>query len=800
MGSGTLRFEIRTANGDLPVEGADILVSDGAGATLFRQTSNEGGLTDSITLNAPDGIFAQDPDYTGSVFGSYNVTVSAGGFRQVNIEGVQIFDGIDSVLPVILHPQTAAGTKALSESISILPNALKDPSPRHQVTESPNPRVLREVIIPDTIRVKLGRPDSHAVVVRVPFIDYIKNVASSEIYPNWPISSLEANILCQISLTLNRVYTEWYPGRNYNFDITNSTTVDQYYVHGRNIFDSVARIVDRIFNHYIRRTGFKEPYYAEYCNGTTATCPGLSQWGTVTLANQGYTPIDILKYYYPKDIEVVVCNRFAGIEESYPGYSLSVGSSGEYVHAMQLFLNRVSGDFPNIPRIQNANGIFGTDTRAAVQEFQRTFGLSPDGVIGRATWNYISRIYVAVKKMAQLVSEGQRIGVGNTPPTTTIRQGARGENVVLLQYLLSTIAEFYGSVSPPLQTGVFDTSTLQSVRDFQAEFGLTQDGVVGSGTWRTLYDVYKGIGGNVQIPPFGNQEYPGYALRRGSSGNAVKLIQNYLNAIGEVFTVIPKVTVDGMFGSATEAQVRAFQSIFGLTTDGIVGPSTWHSIIDQFNLLNVDTYPGTALRVGSRGEDVRKIQICLNIISTKYPSIPRLTEDGIFGNGTAAAVREFQRIFKLSQDGVVGLNTWNAIMREYRAIAMGQGTGRELGEGGSSEERQVEYISSVSYENVSYPGALIKIGENSDNVRIMQNYLAALSASYPIPKINTDGDFGQNTEDCVRAFQQLVGLDADGIIGQDTWKAISDSYWNLTNRDAMISAMGRAIVGKMFLG
>ena len=630
---------------------------------------------------------------------------------------------------------------------------------------------------------------------------HTKNVASSEIYPNWPIASLEANILCQISLTLNRVYTEWYPGRGYPFNITNSTTVDQFYVHGRNIFDSVARIVDRIFNYYIRRTGFKEPYYAEYCNGTTATCPGLSQWGTVTLANQGYTPMDILKYYYPKDIEIASSNRFAGIEESYPGYSLSIGSSGEYVQAMQLFLNRISGDFPNIPKIQNANGIFGVDTRAAVQEFQRTFDLSPDGVIGRATWNYISRIYVAVKKMAQLVSEGQRIGIGQNPPNVTLRQGARGENVVLLQFLLSMIAEFYDAVTPPLHTGIFDSATAQSVRDFQQEFGLTKDGVVGPATWRILYDAYKGIVGNVQVPPFGNQEYPGTALRIGSSGNAVKQIQSYLNAISEglgLQNVIPIITADGIFGSATERQVKAFQSIFKLTTDGIVGPSTWHSIIDQFNLLNVDTYPGVALRVGSRGADVQKIQTYLNVISTKYPGIPKLTEDGIFGNGTAAAVREFQRIFGLTIDGVVGLNTWNAIVREYRAVAAGRDRNQEYDESEAGGERQAEYI--TAFEATNYPGSPLKIGENSDNVRIMQQYLNLLSASYQIPSVNEDGAFGENTENCVRAFQQLVGLTSDGIIGQDTWKAINDSYWNLVNREALISAMGRAIVSKIFLG
>jgi len=327
------------------------------------------------------------------------------------------------------------------------------------------------------------------------------------------------------------------------------------------------------------------------------------------------------------------------------------------------------------------------------------------------------------------------------------------------------------------------------------------DGVVGPSTWRALYDAYQSIVGNVQVPPSGNQDYPGWALRVGSSGDAVKLIQNYLNAISEglnLQAVIPIVTADGIFGRATEEQVRAFQRVFGLTADGIIGPSTWHSIIDQFNLLNVDTYPGVALRVGSRGADVQKIQTYLNVISKKYPSIPQLTEDGIFGNGTAAAVREFQRIFGLTQDGVVGLNTWNAIMREYRTVAAGQDRNRELDEGQNQSERQIEYI--AAFEAVNYPGSLLKLGEDGNNVLVMQQYLGALSATYQIPNLQADGVFGEKTESSVRAFQQLVGLADDGIIGPDTWKAISDSYWNLANRDALIAAMGRVIVGKMFLG
>ncbi|MCL2350819.1 MAG: peptidoglycan-binding protein [Defluviitaleaceae bacterium] len=477
MGSGTLRFEISTANGDLPVAGALIKVMDTAGNVLFERRSDAGGLADDVTLDAPDAALSQDANYKGDVFGKYNVSVTADGFSPIAINGVQIFDGVGSVLPVVMYPQLDGTTRVLPRTYDIPENTLKNPEPRNPPGEvPPMERVLREVIIPDFITVKLGPPDSHAQTTRVPFIDYIKNVASSEIYPDWPKAALEANILCQISFALNRVYTEWYPTRGYNFNITNSTRFDQFFVPGRNIFDTVSVIVDRIFNHYIARIGFKEPYFAEYCNGTTATCPGLSQWGTVTLANQGYAPLDILKYYYPNDIEIVVCNRFSPINESYPGQPLSVGSSGEAVQQMQIYLNRISGDFPLIPRIQNPNGIFGADTQAAVRAFQKQFNLTQDGVIGRATWNYISRIYVAVKKLALLNSEGERLGIGKNPPTTTLRQGARGENVVQLQFLLNYIAQFYGSVPEVVETGVFGAGTAESVTAFQREFGLTADG------------------------------------------------------------------------------------------------------------------------------------------------------------------------------------------------------------------------------------------------------------------------------------------------------------------------------------
>ena len=765
MGNGTLRLDIKTANGNLPVTDATATILSQAGNALYNQAADESGLTDVVNLEAPDKRNTLNPNYTGDYYSQYNVRVEAPGFQPQEIIGVQIYDGEPSVLPVIMEPLTATNRNAQAQRIVIGPNALLDATPRIQEHGPPSTRVLREVIIPEYITVHLGPPKSQVNNVRVPFIDYCKNVASSEIFPTWPVASLEANILCQISLALNRVYTEWYPNQGYNFNITSSTTVDQYFVYGRNIYDSVAVIVDRIFNHYLKRAGFKEPFYAEYCDGIKANCPGLKQWGTVTLADRGYTPMEIIHYYYPKDIEQVVCNRIEGIEESYPGTALRMGSYGTDVQMIQLFLNRIRTNFPQIPRIANPNGVFGADTQAAVIAYQKIFNLTPDGVVGRATWNSIHRTYTAVKKLAELTSEGERVGIGKTPPTTTTRPGDRGENVVQLQFLLNFIAQFDSRIPSVLETGEYDNQTREAVLAFQRSRGLTADGLVGAGTWRALYDAYYGITGNVPTPPAGIEDYPGSALRVGSSGDSVRLIQTYLNQLSQVFDSIPAVQVDGVFGAGTELAVRQFQRLFGLTVDGVVGPSTWNAIIEQHRLLNTDTFPGVTLRVGSKGDHVLQMQRYLNAIRKRYPTIPALTEDGVYGNGTAAAVREFQRIFGLTQDGVIGPNTWNTIVREYKNAGN-------------------------PYSASLYPGTPLSVGASGEHVSTMQSYLSSLSQYYDIiPNIPVDGKFGDDTANAVRAFQRLFGMTEDGVIGPQTWQAINDAYWNITNRDAYINAL-----------
>ncbi|HBA48151.1 MAG TPA: hypothetical protein DCZ91_10215 [Lachnospiraceae bacterium] len=358
-------------------------------------------------------------------------------------------------------------------------------------------RILRQVVIPNPITVHLGAPGSNASNVKVSFPDYVKNVASSEIYPTWPDASLRANIYAIITFALNRIFTEWYRSRGYDYDITNSTAYDQNFVYGRPIYDSVSRVVDEIFNEYVRRPGQNAPYFTSFCNGTTVTCRGMSQWGTVTLANNGYTPLEILRNYYPNDVEIVEADAYANVPSSYPGTALRVGSTGLDVETIQTYLNRIRRNYPAIPAINDPAGTFGDSTRAAVTKFQSIFGLAADGIVGKATWYKISSIYAGVTRLAELDSEGTTLGIGTVPPNSVLRQGSRGQDVITLQYLLDVISEYYPTVPAPAQDGIFGNGTQQAVTAFQRATGLSADGIVGAATWRKLYGVYLGIGQNV---------------------------------------------------------------------------------------------------------------------------------------------------------------------------------------------------------------------------------------------------------------------------------------------------------------
>jgi len=599
MGIGFLTIQARTGDDILPVANAKVIIKRPDGPMLYETVTNANGNTESFALTAPNMALTLDPSYTQPAYSICDVEISSTGFVTTFIRDIEIVDTQTSILPISMRP-VAIGSETRSRSIIIIPpKSLLQSKPDEQAgppdVPLPEGRVLSDVVIPDYITVHLGRPDNAtARNIRVKFSEYIKNVVSSEIYSTWPQSSLVANIHAIVTYALNRIYSEWYRSRGYNFDITNSTAFDQSYREGGPIFENISRIVDGIFNVYARKIGFGNPFFTQFCNGTTVTCAGLSQWGTVALANQGMTPIQILHNYYPKDLELVLSNNVTPIPISYPGTPLRLGSRGDAVRRMQNYLNRIRVNFPLIPRISNPNGVFDEQTLEAARVFQQTFNLTPDGIIGRETWNKISSIYVSVIRLGELESEGERIGIGITPPNEVLKQGSRGEHVIQLQFILDAVSHYYNSVPSVIKDGVFDSHTKNAVIEFQKTFGLASDGVVGPATWNKLYEIYRSIEDSATPPPTqitpppNTPEYPGTLLKVGSSGQSVWLMQTFLNEISIAYPSIPQIGVDGIFGEQTRSAVIAFQREFMLSPDGIIGPTTWEKIIQQNAIVSGD--------------------------------------------------------------------------------------------------------------------------------------------------------------------------------------------------------------------
>ncbi len=441
--------------------------------------------------------------------------------------------------------------------------------------------------IPNEITVHLGSPDSNAPNVTVPFADYIKNVASSELYPTWPENALRANIIAQVTFALNRIFTEYYRSRGYDFDITNSTTIDQAFVENRDVFENISNLVDELFNVYIKRQGSVEPIYSLYCDGIRVQCEGMSQWGSVDLAEQGYTPYEILQYYYGDDINLNYNTPAQDIQDSYPGRILRVCSIGNDVNFIETWLNRISKNYPAIPKITELGGVYTEQTAEAVRTFQRIFSLPQTGEVDEATWYSIQRIYAAVKRLSDLNSEGLSPAEVTGLFPTQVGLGSTGEAVRLVQYYLNFVAYYNNRVPSVYFNGIFDERTEASVRAFQTEYGLPVTGIVDLGTLDVLYSMYRTFRDSIPEGYFETAPalYPGFPVGVGETGDEVRYLQGYLNLISNTYTQIPKVNVDSIFGPATEAAVLAYQNIFGLEPTGIADIETYTSIVQTYLAL-----------------------------------------------------------------------------------------------------------------------------------------------------------------------------------------------------------------------
>ena len=438
-------------------------------------------------------------------------------------------------------------------------------------------------VVPEYITVHLGPPNEAAENVTVPFTTYIKNVASSEIYPTWPENALRANILAQISVALNRVYTEHYRSRGYDFDITNSTRYDQAFVPGRSTFENIDRLVDDIFNNYIVRQGNVEPLYAQFCDGVRTQCQGLSQWGSVDLAEQGLTPYEILQHYFGDNINIVFNAPVGDGTPSYPGRPLERGSVGEDVRTIQQQLNRIRRNYPAIPPITEVSTVFDEETENAVRAFQRIFNLEPDGVVGKSTWYKIKMIYNGVKSLSEITSEGLTISEAQRVYPEVLRLGDTGLNVETVRFYLAFLGYFLPQLPPIPITDTFDQAMLDAVYAFQSSYGLNVDGVVGRNTWNALQNVYEQTLYTLpaDYQEFAREVYPGRFLVLGDTGPEVALLQTRLNQMAAQNSAFPTVTVDGVYGQATARAVRAVQRSLGYSATGAVGPVLWSYIITQ---------------------------------------------------------------------------------------------------------------------------------------------------------------------------------------------------------------------------
>lgn len=404
--TGQLQINVTADIGLIPIQNASITISftGEPDSTVETLNTDSSGQTDVINLKTPPLQYSLTPN-SPMPYSEYTVSVTAPGYEPVIVSGVEVLPDVTAIQNITMTPTEM--TQDNEEIIAIPDHTLygdyppKIPEDEIKPMDESGEIVLSRVVIPEYIIVHDGVPaDSTAANYYVRYRDYIKNVVSSEIYATWPENAIYANTLAIMSFTLNRVYTEWYRNKGFNFTITSSTAYDQKWIRGRNIYKNIDRLVDSIFANYLSRPGVRQPIFTSYCDGRNVTCSGLSQWGSKYLGDEGYSPIEIIRYYYGSDMYINSAVAVSGVPSSWPGYNLNVGASGDKVLQIQQQLNRIAQNYPAIPRIA-ADGIYGTNTANAVRVFQRVFNLPQSGIVDYPTWYKISEIYVGVSRIAE---------------------------------------------------------------------------------------------------------------------------------------------------------------------------------------------------------------------------------------------------------------------------------------------------------------------------------------------------------------------------------------------------------------
>ena len=526
----------------------------------------------------------------------------------------------------------------------------------------------------------------------------------------------------------------------------------------------MERLTAELFSTFVQRSGDAEPYFTEYCDGKTVTCPGMKQWGTVDRAREGMNALQILRYYYGSRVQLVTTDNIAAIPSSYPGSPLRRGSTGTNVRILQKQLSRIARDYPSFGK-PAVTGTFDEATESSVKKFQKQFSLTADGVVGRATWNKVSFIYVSVKDLAELTSEGETAEGTQSAggwPGTVLRRGSTGSSVEQVQFWLSDLAQFDSSLVRVTVDGSYGAATERAVRAFQQKQSLTADGAVGQRTWNALYTAWVDAQSDL-----GGTAWPGTALRRGSVGMEVRLVQFWLRLAADNYSALRTVTVDGSYGAATVSAVEAFQTLFGLTADGVVGRSTWNKLKEvglavANKIVAANVAPGqftTTTRAGSSGTAVRAVQYYLRRLAAYYSDVPSVTVDGKFGAATTRVVRAWQSRAGLTVDGIVGRLTFQSLYDAVQAL-----------------EASGPVVRTVS---LPAPSAALRPGDTGAAVLRLNRLLLFLSQW--IPEINftasdtPDSTFDPELEIAVRSAQRYFGLTETGAVTAADWKVFRDA-------------------------
>ena len=585
---------------------------------------------------------------------------------------------------------------------------------------------------------------------------------------SWPEEALRANIIAQVSLALNRIWTEWYPSRGYSFNITGSPGYDQAYVNGRTVFAVMERLTAELFNTFVQRSGDAEPYFTEYCDGKTVTCPGMKQWGTVDRAREGMNALQILRYYYGNRVQLVTTDNIASIPSSYPGSPLRRGSTGTNVRILQKQLSRIAKDYPSFGK-PAVTGTFDEATENSVKKFQKQFSLTADGVVGRATWNKVSFIYVSVKDLAELTSEGETAeGTQSTGgwPGTVLRRGSTGSSVEQVQFWLSDLAQFDSSLMRVTVDGSYGAATVSAVEAFQTLFGLTPDGVVGRSTWNKLKEVGLAVANKIVAANVAPGQFT-TTTRAGSSGTAVRAVQYYLRRLAAYYSDVPRVAVDGKFGAATTRAVKAWQSRAGLTVDGVVGRLTFQSLYDAAQALEASgpvvrtvslPAPAITLRPGDTGAVVLRLNRLLLFLSQWIPEINFTasdTPDNTFDLELEIAVRSAQRYFGLTETGAVTAADWKVFRDAAEQLLAANPAGPSPKPGGV------------------WPASALAPGSAGPAVLQVQKWLNIIAAADQTADfVPETGLFDTETQAALESYQLTAGLETLGVVDADTWESL----------------------------